>query len=102
MGFIPVTCRHGTKPHPIGEVPMKPAYVSLAVPLLFLIPPAQGLQTVVVRGRITSAATGTGIEAANVRIVAEQVSVGTDAEGRYRIVLLERFRGRDVDLQVRA
>jgi len=81
---------------------MKPAFVSLTLPLLFLPLPNQGLQTIVVQGRITDARTAIGIEAANVRIIAAQVSVGTDTGGRYRIVLLERFRGQEVELNVRA
>ena len=46
---------------------MKPAFVRLVLPLLFVSPPNQEPQTVVVRGRVTDAATTKGIPAANVR-----------------------------------
>jgi hypothetical protein len=39
---------------------MKPALVSLILPLVFLSPPNQGLPTIVVMGRVTNAATSAG------------------------------------------
>src|SRR6187401_1980961 len=102
MGFIPVTCRHGTKLHPLRGGPMKPALVSLILPLVFLSPPNQGLPTIVVMGRVTNAATSAGLEAANVRMPEVAASVGTDSNGRYRIVILDKFRGLEVTVNVRA
>ena len=81
---------------------MKPAFVSLALPLVLLLTPGQGQQTVAIRGRVTSSATGAGVEAANVRIIDANVSVGTDTGGVYRIVLLEKYRNAEVNLSVRA
>jgi Ca-activated chloride channel family protein len=81
---------------------MKPAFVSLTLPLLLLVPPEQGQPDVVVRGRVTNAATNVGIEAANVRIIDAGVSVGTDTGGMYGIVMPDQYRGREVTLQVRA
>jgi Ca-activated chloride channel family protein len=82
---------------------MKPAFVSLGLSVLLLSPRAGPQQTrVLIAGRITQAATNTGIQAANVRISAANVSVGTDADGVYRIVLAESFRSKEVTLDVRA
>jgi len=81
---------------------MKPAFVSLVLPLLFVWPPNQGQQTIVVRGRVTDAATTMGIQAANVRVTDAGISVGTDTAGMYRIVLPDRYRGRELTVHVRA
>lgn len=81
---------------------MKPALVSLILPLVFLSPPNQGLPTIVVMGRVTNAATSAGLEAANVRMPEVAASVGTDSNGRYRIVILDKFRGLEVTVHVRA
>lgn len=83
---------------------MKPAFVSLALPLLLLSSPREGPQQahIVVSGRVTMAGSTRGIEGANVRIIAANVSVGTDTGGVYRIVLPDSFRGREVALNVRA
>ena len=81
---------------------MKPALVSLILPLVFLSPPNQGLPTIVVMGRVTNAATSAGLEAANVRMPEVAASVGTDSNGRYRIVILDKFRGLEVTVNVRA
>ena len=82
---------------------MKPVFVSLALPLLFLAPRA-GLQQnrLVIDGRVTQAGTSTAIQAANVRINAVNLSVGTDADGRYRIALADSFRTKEVTVTVRA
>ena len=82
---------------------MKPAFVSLAFPVLLLASragPHQG--PIVVTGRVTQAATNAGIQAANVRIAALNVSAGTDAGGVYRIALADSFRMKEVTLTVRA
>jgi Ca-activated chloride channel family protein len=81
---------------------MKPAFVSLTLPLLFLFPPNQGQQSIVVSGRVTSGATSTGITGANVRVPEAGISVGTGTDGAYRITLPERFRGQEITLQARA
>src|SRR5688572_16053125 len=81
---------------------MKPALVSLILPLVFLPPPNQGLPTIVVMGRVTNAATSGGLEAANVRMPELAASVGTDSNGRYRITVLDKFRGLEVTVNVRA
>ena len=81
---------------------MKPALVSLILPLVFLSPPNQGLPTIVVMGRVTNAATSAGIEAANVRMPELAASVGTDSSGRYRITVLDKFRGLEVTVNARA
>ena len=82
---------------------MKPAFVSLALPLLLLSPRAETQHTrLLVTGRITQAGTNTGIEGASVRITAFNISVGTDAGGVYRIVLADSFRTKEVTLNVRA
>ena len=82
---------------------MKPALVSLAFPLLLLSPPEGPQQAhLVVSGRVTQAGTSTGLQAVNVRIMAANASVGTDADGRYRIHLPDSLRGREVQLNVRA
>jgi Ca-activated chloride channel family protein len=81
---------------------MKPALVSLALTLKLLAPPNQHQPSVVITGRVTQAGTTTGLQAANVRIIAARVSVGTDAGGAYQIVLPDSFRGKEVSLQVRA
>jgi len=82
---------------------MKPAFVSLAFPLL-LFAPREGLQQgrIVVTGRVTQSATNAAIQAANVRIDAANISVGTDAGGVYRIYLADSFRTKEVTLSVRA
>jgi Ca-activated chloride channel family protein len=80
---------------------MKPAFVSLALPLLLGMP-NQGQQGVIVAGRVTAAETATGIQAANVRIPDAGISVGTDPSGAYRIVAPLRLRGQEVSIQVRA
>jgi Ca-activated chloride channel family protein len=80
---------------------MKTAFVSLALPLLFVVP-NQGQQGVIVTGRVTAAGTATGIQAANVRIPDAGISVGTDASGAYRIVAPARLRSQEVSIQVRA
>jgi len=80
---------------------MKTAFVSLALPLLFLTP-NQGQQGVIVTGRVTAAGTAMGIQAANVRIPDAGISVGTDASGAYRILAPVRLRGQEVSIQVRA
>jgi Ca-activated chloride channel family protein len=80
---------------------MKTAFVSLALPLLVVVP-NQGQQGVVVSGHVTAAGTATGIQAANVRIPEAGISVGTDASGAYRIVAPARLRGQEVSIQVRA
>ena len=54
---------------------MKPAFVSVALPLLLLVPPHEEIATILIRGRVTSAATAAGLEAANIRIIAAGVSV---------------------------
>jgi Ca-activated chloride channel family protein len=81
---------------------MKPAYVSFALSLLLLAPAKQGQQTIVIQGRVTDATRGVGIAGANVRIIGAQVSVGSVDSGHYRIVLAARFRGQEVELNVRA
>src|SRR5688500_3284812 len=80
---------------------MKTAFVSLALPLLFLTP-NPGQQGVIVTGRVTAAGTAMGIQAANVRIPDAGISVGTDASGAYRILAPARLRGQEVSIQVRA
>src|SRR5687768_879108 len=80
---------------------MKTAFVSLALPLL-LLTPNQRQQGVIVTGRVTSAGTAMGIQAANVRIPDAGISVGTDASGAYRILAPARLRGQEVSIQVRA
>ena len=81
---------------------MKPALVSFILPLVFLSPHDQGLPTIVVMGRVTNAATSGGLEAANVRMPELAASVGTDSNGRYRITVLDKFRGLEVTVNVRA
>ena len=82
---------------------MKPAFVSLALPLLFLSPRAGPQQNrLVIDGRVTQAGTSTAIQAANVRITAANISVGTDAGGKYRIFLADSFRTKEVTVDVRA
>jgi Ca-activated chloride channel family protein len=81
---------------------MKPALVSLSLPLLLLIPPEQQTRTLIISGRVTAAMSNTGLEGANVRIVEASVSVGTDAQGRYRISLTETYRGRELPVLVRS
>ena len=87
---------------------MKPAFVSLALPLLILSPRErprpEGPQPsrLLVTGRITQAGTSTAIQAANVRIAAANVSVGSEQDGVYRIVLPDSLRAREVTLSVRA
>ena len=88
--------------HRFVEAQMKPAFVSVALPLLLLVPPHEEIATILIRGRVTSAATAAGLEAANIRIIAAGVSVGSVANGEYRIVLPDSFRGRELQLQVRA
>jgi Ca-activated chloride channel homolog len=82
---------------------MKPAFVSLAFPLL-LLAPREGPQQarIVVTGRVTQSATNAPVQAANVRIDAASISVGTDTGGVYRIYLADSFRTREVTLMVRA
>ena len=82
---------------------MKPAFVSLALPLLFLVEPNQGQQrSIVVTGRVTDSTTTAGVQAANVRVIDAGASVGTDTAGRYRIVLPERYAGREITVSARA
>ena len=63
---------------------MKPAFVSFVFPLLFLSPPDQGQQAILVTGRVTDSTSSAGLQAANVRVSDAGVSVGTDAAGMYR------------------
>ena len=81
---------------------MKPVFVSLVLPLLFVSPPKQEPQAVVVRGRVTDAATTKGIPAANVRVMEAGISVSTDTAGMYRFVLPHRTRGSEITVQARA
>ena len=81
---------------------MKPAFVSLVLPLMLLAPPNQGQQNLVIRGRVTSAATSAGLEGANLRIIEAGVSVGTVDSGAYRIYLPGKFRGQQLVLQARS
>ena len=82
---------------------MKPAFVSLALPLLLLSPRAGPQQArILVTGRVTQAGSNTGLQAANVRIVAAAVSVGTGEDGVYRIALPDSFRTKEVSVSVRA
>ena len=95
---------------------MKPALVSLLVPLLMACeipseppPPDAGLSippdvdgSVVMTGRIVNTAAPIGIQAANVRVIEAGISVGTDETGHYRIALPASYRGRIVPVQVRA
>ena len=94
---------------------MKLLYVSLLLPLLaacetltepeapdLLKTPPDQARPVVITGRVVNAATTVGIQGANVRVIEGAASVGTDENGRYRIVLPARFRGRAVPVQVRA
>jgi len=53
-------------------------------------------------GRVTNAATSAGLEAANVRMPELAASVGTDSSGRYRITVLDKFRGLEVTVNARA
>ena len=81
---------------------MKLALVSLSLPLLLVAPPNQQARTLIITGRVTDSTRTTGIEGAQVRIVDLNVSVGTVADGRYRIFLREPQRGQEVPVQVRA
>ena len=91
------------RPTCFKEVPVKPAFVSLALPLLVLSPREGPQQArIVVTGRVTQVGTSTGLQAANVRITTASVSVGTDERGMYRIVLPDSFRLKEVTLNVRA
>ena len=62
---------------------MKPAFVSLALPLLFLVQPNQKQQrSIVISGRVTDSTTLAAVQAANVRVIEAGASVGTDTSGR--------------------
>jgi Ca-activated chloride channel family protein len=58
--------------------------------------------TVVVTGRVTSAANGVALQGANVYISESGHSVGTDGAGWYRLALTNARRGAEVTLRVRA
>ena len=58
--------------------------------------------SLVIEGRIVSAAMNVPLQAANVRVIQAGASVGSGETGRYRIVLPAKYRGRIVPLQVRA
>jgi Ca-activated chloride channel homolog len=81
---------------------MKPAFVSLALPLLLLTPPSTQPAHIVVHGRVTTTGATRGLSGANIRIAEAGVSVGTDTAGAYRITLPDAWRGKEVELSVRA
>ncbi len=81
---------------------MKPVFVSIALPLLVLTPASQERQAVVITGRVTGSATAAGIQGASVRSVDAGLSVGTDANGTYRMVVPGQHRGREITVQARA
>ncbi len=82
---------------------MKPAFVSLALPLLFLVEPHQRQQrSIAVSGRVMDSTTMAGVQGANVRVIEAGASVGTDTAGRYRIVLPERYAGKEIAVSARA
>ena len=81
---------------------MKPALVSLVLPLVFLYPPGQGQPAILVTGRVTDSTSMAGLQAANVRVTEAGVSVGTDPGGAYRFMLPQNYKGKKVTVQVRA
>ena len=82
---------------------MKPAFVSLALPLLFFAPPNQEQQrTILVAGRVSDSVSNVSLQAVNVRVIEAGASVGTDTAGRYRINLPERYLGREIAVSARA
>ena len=81
---------------------MKPALVSLILPLVFLFPPDQGQPAILVTGQVTDSTSKVGLQAANVRVSEAGVSVGTDGAGMYRFVLPPSYKGREIAVQVRA
>ena len=80
---------------------MKPALVSLILPLVFLSPPNQGQSAILVTGQVTDSTSKVGLQAANVRVSEAGVSVGTDGAGMYRFVLPPSYKGREIAVQVR-
>jgi Ca-activated chloride channel family protein len=82
---------------------MKRSLVGLSFPLLLLAPPNQQSSTLLITGHVTDSVNARDLQGANVRIVALNVSVGTDETGRYRISLpREPYRGQEVAVQVRS
>jgi Ca-activated chloride channel family protein len=79
---------------------MKPVFVSALLPLLFIAPP-QGTRTLVVTGTVTTAQ-GQPLQAAQVRIVARNVAVGTGVDGRYRILVPDAHVGKEETITVRS
>jgi Spy/CpxP family protein refolding chaperone len=75
-------------------------FAGLATTVLASTALAQGA---VIAGTVKSAQGGQALQAANVRIASMNISVGTDADGVYRITLApDRVRGQTVTLSVRA
>jgi TonB-linked SusC/RagA family outer membrane protein len=93
--MVPMTRLNTRRSIPLGVV------LTLLAGLLVL-PAAAHAQGAVITGRVQSEM-GQPLEAANVFITEMNVSVGTNAQGRYTITLpAERVRGQSVVLRVRA
>jgi Ca-activated chloride channel family protein len=79
---------------------MKPVFVSALLSLL-LFAPSQGTRSIVVTGFVTTDQ-GQPLHAAQVRIQAWNVAVGTGDDGRFRIFLPDSFRGKEETIQARS